>query len=38
MLSDLEDEIIINNFLGFSLLNEFLINFVMKIVFFEIKK
>ena len=37
-LSDLEDETIINNFLGFSLPNELLINFVLKIALFEIKK
>ena len=37
-LSDLEDETIINNFLGFSWPNELLINFVLKIALFEIKK
>ena len=37
-LSDLEDETIINNFLGFSWSNELLINFVLKIALFEIKK
>ena len=37
-LSDLEDETIINNFLGFSWPNELLINFVLKIAVFEIKK
>ena len=37
-LDDLEDETIINNFLGFSSPNELLINFVLKIALFEIKK
>ena len=37
-LSDLEDETIINNFLGFSWPNELLINFVLKIALFEIKR
>lgn len=37
-LDDLEDETIINNFLGFSWPNELLINFVLKIALFEIKK
>ena len=37
-LDDLEDETIINNFLGFSSPNELLINFILKIALFEIKK